>query len=117
MERLVTAAQDQALRTNLIKAEIDKQEVSLLCRMCGKNAESVNHIICECSKPAQTEYKCRHDNGTRIIHWELSKENDLPHASKWCHMNTSQRELWSLMRESFYGTSLSKLTTSLTSSA
>ena len=32
-EGLITAAQDQSLRTNLIKAEIDKQEVSPSCRM------------------------------------------------------------------------------------
>ena len=49
----------------------------------GKKPKSVNHIICECSKRAQTEYKHRHDNVARIIHWELSKECDLPHASKW----------------------------------
>lgn len=27
--------------------------------------------------------KRRHDNVARTIHWEISKENDLPSASKW----------------------------------
>ena len=31
----------------------------------------------------QTEYKQHHDNVARIIHWELSKENDLLYVSKW----------------------------------
>ena len=38
---------------------------------------------CECSNLAQTEYKRRHDNVARIIHWERLKKNNLPHASKW----------------------------------
>ena len=82
-EGLITAAQEQALRTNAIKANIDKQNVSPLCRMCGLKEETVSHIICECSKLAQIEYKRRHDNVARIIHWELSKLHGLPHTDKW----------------------------------
>ena len=33
---MITAAQDQALRTNAIKAKVEKQNLSPLCRMCGK---------------------------------------------------------------------------------
>ena len=29
--------------------------------MCEKAEESVNHVLSECSKLAQKEYKCRHD--------------------------------------------------------
>ena len=29
--------------------------------MCGKAEESVNHVLSECSKLAQKEYKRRHD--------------------------------------------------------
>ena len=32
--------QDQALRTNVIKANIEHERVSALCRMCGKCQES-----------------------------------------------------------------------------
>ena len=82
-EGMILAAQEQALRTNAIKANIDKQNVSALCRMCHQKEESVNHVICECSKLAQSDYKIRHDNVARIIHWELSKVYGLTHAEKW----------------------------------
>ena len=36
-KRLITAAQDQALRTNAIKESIEKQDLSPLCRMCVEN--------------------------------------------------------------------------------
>lgn len=40
-EDLITAGQDQALRTNVIKANIEHKRVSALCRRCGKCQESV----------------------------------------------------------------------------
>ena len=40
-EDLITAGKDQALRTNVIKANIEHKRVSALCRMCGKCQESV----------------------------------------------------------------------------
>ena len=39
-EDLIMAGQDQALRTNVIKANIEHERVSALCRMCGKCQES-----------------------------------------------------------------------------
>ena len=35
-EGMITAVQDQALRTNAIKAKVEKQNLSPLCRMCGE---------------------------------------------------------------------------------
>ncbi len=35
-EGLITAAQDQSLRTNVMKAKIEKANVSPMCRMCNK---------------------------------------------------------------------------------
>ena len=32
-----------------------------MCRLCGDRDETINHIISECSKLAQKEYKARHD--------------------------------------------------------
>lgn len=40
-EDLIMAGQDQALRTNVIKASIEHKRVSTLCRMCGKCQEKV----------------------------------------------------------------------------
>ena len=43
------AAQEQAIRTNVIKAKIDKTQAERRCRLCGKVDETVRHILCECS--------------------------------------------------------------------
>ena len=36
--------------------------------MCGKDEESVNHVLSECSKLSQKEYKRRHDWFGTTIH-------------------------------------------------
>ena len=50
----MAAAQDQSLRTNVMKARIEKADVSPVCRMCNKVDETVFHVV--------SEYKGRHDN-------------------------------------------------------
>ena len=52
-EGMLMAAQDQALRTNAIKSRIDKQDVSPVCRMCGKREESIALVVVENEKLAQ----------------------------------------------------------------
>ena len=44
--------------------------------MCGERDESITHLIAECKKLAQKEYKQRHNIG-RIVHLELSQKFDL----------------------------------------
>ena len=61
MESLLIAAQDNAIRTNHIKAGIDTTQQNSKCRLCSERDETINHIISECSKLAQKEYKARHD--------------------------------------------------------
>ena len=40
----------------------NKQNVSAKCRMCGEGDETVRHIVSECKKLAQKQYRCwRHD--------------------------------------------------------
>ena len=56
-EALITAAQDQAIRTNYIKATIGKSQIDAKCRMCRDENETVSHIVSGCSKLAQKEYK------------------------------------------------------------
>ena len=60
-ESLLFVAQNNAIRTNYIKAGIDKTQQNSRCRLCGDRDETINHIISECSKLAQKEYKTRHD--------------------------------------------------------
>ena len=55
-EATISAAQEQALRTNYTNNKIDKTSENLLCRMCGERRKTVQHIMCECKKLAQREY-------------------------------------------------------------
>ena len=82
-ESLIIAAQDQALRTNYRKAKVEKSTNISMCRLCKEKEETVSHIVSECSKIAQTEYKKRHDRVATTIHWALCKKYGLPHTEKW----------------------------------
>ena len=44
-ESLIVAAQNQNIRTNLVKAKIDKSQGDFLCRVCRKVHESIDHIV------------------------------------------------------------------------
>ena len=67
-EAMICAAQEQALRTKYTKNKIDKTLENALCRMCGERGEIVQHIMCECKKLAQCEYKRRHDTVVKFVH-------------------------------------------------
>ena len=83
IESLLMAAQNSAIRTNHIKVRIDKTQQNSKCRLCGDRDETINHIISECSKLAQKEYKARHDSVGKGIHWEMCKKFKFDHANKW----------------------------------
>ena len=51
--------------------------------MCGEKGESVQHVTSGCKKLAQKEYKRRHDNVTKKVHWNICKKNGLKHSEKW----------------------------------
>ena len=70
-EFLLIAAQNNCMRTNHIKARIEKMQQKSRCRLCSERDETINHIISECSKLAQKEYKTRHNWVCKVIHWEL----------------------------------------------
>ena len=67
-ESLLMVAQNNVIRTNHIKARIDKTQQDSKCRLCGDRDETINHIISECSKLAQKEYKTKHDWTGKVIH-------------------------------------------------
>ena len=75
------AAQNQSIRTNLVKARIDKSQGESLCRMCRKVDENIDHIASGCSKLAQKEYKRRHVG--KIIHWKLARKCNFEARDKW----------------------------------
>ena len=73
-ESFIVACQNQSIRTNLVKTRIDKSQGDSLCRMCRKVDESINHIVSGCTKLLQKEYKRRHDNLGKIVHWKLARK-------------------------------------------
>ena len=82
-ESLLVAAQNESIRTNLIKAKIDKSQGDSLCRVCSKVDESIDHIVSGCSKLTQKKYKRRHDNLGKIVHWKLAKKCNFEAGDKW----------------------------------
>ena len=88
-ESLLMAAQNSAVRTNYIKARIDKTQQNSKCRLCSDRDEVINHIISEGSKLAQKEYKARHDWVVKVIHWEMCKKFRFNHTNKWYMHNPS----------------------------
>ena len=94
------AAQNSAIRTNHIKARIDKMQQNSKCSLCGDRDETINHIS-ECSNLALKEYKARHDWVGKVIHWEMCKKFIFDHDNKWymhnpAHVleNDTQKSLW-----------------------
>ena len=51
-ESFIVAPQNQSIRTNLVKAKVDKSEGDSLFRVCRKVDESIDHIVSGCSKLA-----------------------------------------------------------------
>ena len=82
-ESLLIAAQDNAIRTNDLKAIIDKTRQNSKCRLCGVWDKTINHIISGCSKLVQREYRARHDWVGKVIHWEMCKKYKFDHTNKW----------------------------------
>ena len=58
-ESLLIAAQNNATRTNYVKAKIDWTQQNSRCSLFSDRNETINHIISKCSKRAQKEYKTR----------------------------------------------------------
>ena len=83
-EGLLTAAQDQGVRTNSSKNRIDKEDVSPMCRLCGEREETISHETAECKKLAQKQYKMwKHDKVGQAIHWKLCRKFRLQCKDKW----------------------------------
>ena len=61
---------------------MDKTQQNSKCRLCGDRDETINHVISECSKLAQKEYKARYDWVGKVIHWEMCKKFKFHHTNK-----------------------------------
>ena len=52
-------------------------EIEIMCRLCGKAAESVGHILVGCSTLAQSKYLQRHNAVLKILFFEMLYSLDL----------------------------------------
>ena len=82
-EIFIVAAQNESIRTNLVTAKIGKSQGDTLCRVCRNVDESIDHTVSGCSKLAQEEYKRRHDNLGKIVHWKLARKCNFEAGDKW----------------------------------
>ena len=73
-QSLLIATQNNTIRTNHIKARIDKTQQNCRCMLCDDRDKMINHIISECSKLAQKEYKTRCNWVGKVIHWGIVQE-------------------------------------------
>ena len=81
-ESLLIVEQNNASKTNYIKAKIDNMQQNSKCMLWGDKVETVNHKISECSKLAKMKYKSRYDWVGKVIHWELYERLTFDHSSK-----------------------------------
>ena len=62
-EGLILAANEQGLRTTLVKHSIEKTSETPLSRLCRDSTETVWHIVSGCRELAQRKW----------VHWELCR--------------------------------------------
>ena len=77
-ESLIVAAQNQSVRTNLVKTKIDKIQKDTLCRLCKKADGSIDHVVSGYSRLAQKD----HDNLGQIVHWKLARKCNFEAGNK-----------------------------------
>ena len=60
------------------------ESVQSICRAYRAADETVAHIVSECSKLLQKEYKqVRHDSIAKMLHWKLREKWGFSKADKW----------------------------------
>ena len=54
----------------------------MLCRLCRKADESIDHVVSGCSKLGQKKYK-RQNNAGKIVHWKLARKCNFEAGDNW----------------------------------
>ena len=81
-EGFLLAAQDQALRTRALQ-NVFSPSFSPRCRLCNSQGETVEHLVSGCTQLAGTQYKTRHDNVAKYLHWLLCGKYDIQREHYW----------------------------------
>ena len=59
-----------------------------MCRRCGKESETIQHITAACEQLAPTEYVKRHDEVAKVIHQKLAEAAELAEDKSPYHKYT-----------------------------
>ena len=51
--------------------------------MCGTRNETISHILSECGKLTQKEYKPRPDSIGKYVHWQFCEKLGFSRARLW----------------------------------
>ena len=102
VEGFMFAAQEQTLRTRWKRAAIENEDISDRCRICGKEMETVMHLVAGCEVLSKGGYKRRHDKVGLRIYWEMCRKNGIKCAEKWYEeipdpvriSEDKKREIW-----------------------
>jgi len=87
---ILTAIQDQVILTINYKKYVLKQpDTDELCRRCGKESESIQHITAACVQLAPTECVKRHDGLAKVIHQKLAEAAELIEDKSPYYKNTT----------------------------
>ena len=82
-EGFIIAAQDQCIKTNYYRNKILKDGTDPMCRICGKNQETIDHLVSGCSEFAKTEYIHRHNKAAAYLHWAICKHYNIAVKDKY----------------------------------
>ena len=81
-ESLIKAAENNSIKKNYIKVQIDITQQNSKNRLYEERDETIYYIVSECSNLAQKEYKHIHDWVRKVIHWEVCKRLSFDHTTK-----------------------------------
>ena len=101
-QSVLLASQNNAIRTNHIKPRIYKTQQNGKCKICSYRDETINHIISECRKLSEKEYKARFEWVGKVIHLEIRKKFKFDHIDKWYMHNPendTHKLLWDFNNE------------------
>ena len=83
-ESTIAAAQDHSPYTRNKRNVVYRENFQSICLLCGVADEIVAHIVSECSKLAQKEYRqVTHDHVAKMLHWKLCEKWEFNNTEKW----------------------------------
>jgi hypothetical protein len=68
---------NNVLTRNYKKYILKQPNIDEMCRRCGKEPDTIQHITAACEQLAPTKYIKRHDGVAKVIHQKLAEAADL----------------------------------------